>query len=83
MGNFAHAYFGITHRCSVITIDRAKVALAIYEGVPQGKRLRHSYDCVVNRRVAVGMVFTNHVTDYTRRLFIRFVPIVVEFVHGE
>ena len=47
------------------------------------KILRHADDGVVHRRVAVRVVLTDHVTDDTRRLLVRTVPVVVQFVHGE
>jgi len=31
----------------------------------------------------VRVVFTDNVTDHTRRLLVRLVPVVVQFVHGE
>ena len=46
-----------------------------------GKVLRHPHDGVVYRLVAVGVVFTDHVTHDTGRFFIRAVPVVVQLVH--
>ena len=83
VGNFRQANFRVTHRCRVITIDRAEVALAIDQHVAQRKILRHAHDGVVHRYVAVRVVFTNHVTDDTCRLFVRAIPIVVQLVHGK
>ena len=49
----------------------------------QREILRHPHDGVIHRLVTVRVVFTNHVTDDTGRLFVRPVPVVVELVHGE
>jgi hypothetical protein len=45
--------------------------------------LRHPNNGVILRLVAMGVVFTNHITHDTRRLFVRPIPVVVEFVHGK
>ena len=76
-----HAHFGVTHRSGVVAIDRAEVTLPIDQHVAQGKILRHPHDRVVDRDIAVRMVFTDHVTNDTRRFFIGFVPVVAQFVH--
>ena len=83
MGDFGEADLGVTHRRSVVAVDRAEVTLAVDQHVAQGEVLRHTDDGVVDRAVAVGVVLTDHVADDTGRLFIRTVPVVVEFVHGE
>ena len=83
MGDLGEADFGVTHRRGVVAVYRAEVTLAVDQHVAQGEILRHPHDGVVDRAVAVGVVLTDHVTDDTGRLFVRAVPIVVEFVHGE
>ena len=45
--------------------------------------MRHTNDGVVNRRITVRVVLTNHVTNDASGLFIRLVPIVIQFVHSE
>jgi hypothetical protein len=77
-----HTHFGITHRGRRVAIDRTKVTLAIDQHVTQGERLRHTHDGVVHRGVAVGVVFTDHVTDHTRGFFIGFVVVITEHTHG-
>ena len=59
---------------------------AVYDTIvrmAQDFSLRHTHDGVVHRAVAVGVVFTDHITHDTGRLFIRAVPVVVELVHGK
>ena len=65
MGDFGQADFRVTHGRSVVSIDRAEVALAIHQHVAQRKVLRHANNGVVHRAVAVGMVFANDVTHDT------------------
>ena len=78
-----HAHFGVAHRRGVVAIDRAEVALAIDQHVAQREILRHANDRVIDRRIAVRVVFADHVADDARRLLVRLVPVVGEFVHGE
>ena len=49
MGDFRHANFGIPHSRGGVAVDRAEVALPIYQWVAQGEILSHSHDSVVNR----------------------------------
>ena len=83
MGDLGEADFGVTHRRGVVSVDRTEVALAVDQHVAQREILGHPHDGVVHRAVAVGVVLTDHVTDDTGRLFVRAVPVVVEFMHGE
>ena len=83
VGDFRHANFGIAHGGGRVAVDRSKVALPVYEGVPQREVLRHSHDRVVHRRVAVRVVLTDHIADHARRFFVGLVPVVVQLVHRE
>ena len=83
VGDLAHADFGVTHGGRGVAVDGAEVALAVYQHVAHGKGLGHTDDGVVHRRVAVGMVLTDHVTHDTGRLLVALVPVVVELVHRE
>src|SRR5690606_32576975 len=83
MGNLRHTHFGVSHRCSAVAGDGAEVALAINQHVAQRERLRHTHDGVVHRRVAVRMVFTDHVTDDTGRFLVGLVPVVAKLMHGK
>ncbi len=81
VSNFGHAHFGITHGSSGVAINRTEVTLTIYQHITQRKRLRHTNNRVVHRRVTVRVIFTNDVADHTGGFFIRFVPVVTEFTH--
>ena len=83
MGNLGQADFGVPHSRCVVAVHRAEISLSVHQHVPHGEVLRHPNDGVVDRLVTVWVVFTNHVTHDTRRLFVRSVPVVVQLVHGE
>ena len=83
MANARHANFGVSHSSSVITVYRTEVALTVNQHVAQGKTLRHPHDGVVHRRIAVRVIFTDDVTDDTRRFLVCLVPVVAQLVHGE
>jgi hypothetical protein len=83
MGDLGHANFGVTHRGGVVAVHRAEVALAVHQRITQRKILRHAHDGVVHGGVAVGVIFTDHVADDTRRLLVSLVPVVGQLVHGE
>ncbi len=78
-----HAHFGVAHGRGRVAVHRSEVALAVDQGVAHGKVLGHAHDGVVHGHVAVGVVFTNHVTDDARRFFVRLVVVVSEFAHRE
>ncbi len=83
MREFRHAHFGVTHRSGVVAVDRTEVTLTVDQHVAQRERLRHAHDRVVNRCVAVRMVFTDHVTDHAGGFLVGLVPDVAQLVHGE
>ena len=82
VGNFAQAGFGVTVSRGGIAVHGAEVAVAVHQQIPHGKVLRKTHHGVVNRRVAVGMVFAQHVTDAGGRLFEGLVGGQAAFVHG-
>ena len=79
--NLVEAALGVTHCRRVVAIDRAEVALTIDQRVAQRKILRHTNQRVVNRLVAVRVVFTHHFADYARALHIRAIPDIAGLVH--
>ena len=83
VGDLGQADFGVTHGGRVVAVHRAEVALAIDQHVAHGKVLRHAHDGVVHRLVAVGVVFADHITHDSGRLFVGAVPVVVQLVHRE
>ncbi len=83
MRNLRETNLGVTHGGRVVAVHRAEVALTVHQHVAQGEILSHANDGVVHSGIAVGVVLTNDIAHDTSRLFIRPIPVVVEFVHGE
>ncbi len=73
----------VSHRRGTVAVDRAEVALAIDEHVAQREVLRHPDDGVVDRLVAVRVVLADDVADDARRLLVRPVPVIRQFMHRE
>ena len=81
LGQRRHANFRVTHRRRIITVDGAKIALAVDQRVAQVKILRHAHDRIVDRRVAVGMILTHDIADQTGGFLVRFVGSIARVVH--
>ena len=64
-----------------VSVDRAEVALSVDQQVPHVEVLRHPDQGVVDRHVAVRVVFTDDVPDDARRFFVRLVVEVPELIH--
>ena len=72
---------GVAHGRRVVAVDRAEVALAVDQRVAHREILRHSHQRVVDRRVAVRVVFAHHVADHARAFHVWPVPDDVRFLH--
>ena len=83
MSQPVHADFGITHRRCRVAVNRTEVALAVDQRMTHGEVLGHTNYGVIDRRIAMGMVLTDDVTDNASRFLVRLVVVVVQFVHGE
>ncbi len=74
------ARFGVSIGRRRIAVDRAEIALAVDQRHAHGEVLRHPHHRVVDRLVAVRMIFTDHVADDARGLhvfLVRRVPLLV------
>ena len=80
-GEARQADFGVTHCRRIVAVDGAEVALAVDEPVAHREVLRHAHDGVVDRAVAVRVVFTHHVADDARRFLVRLAGRVALLVH--
>ena len=76
-------HLGVTHGRGGVAVDGAEVALAVHQGVAQGEVLGHAHHGVIDRGVAVGMVFTDDIPDDAGALAVGPVPVVAPFAHGE
>ena len=65
VGWFSHAGLGVTHRRWLVAVHRTKVTLALNKRIAERPPLRQTHHRVINRRVAVRVIFTHHVTNNT------------------
>ena len=75
------ARFGISIGRRRIAVDRTEIALAVDQRHAHGEILRHPDHRVVNRLVAVRMIFTDHVTDDARGLDVLLVRRMSLLIH--
>ena len=76
-----HSGFGIPHCGRAVAIHAAKVALAFNEHIAAVEILRKPYHCIVNAGIAVRMVFTEHISHYTRAFMERLIGREALLVH--
>ena len=81
-GRLVHPHFGIAHGGGTVAVHRPEIALTIQQGQRHGKILRHPYQSVIDRAIAVRVVFTHHIPDGPRGFAIAFVVGVSGLVHA-
>jgi len=62
-GRARHAHLGVAHRRRRVGVERAEIALPVQQRQAHREILRHAHQRVVDRLVAMGVVFTDHVAD--------------------
>ena len=80
-GKRSHTAFGVTHCCGRIVTGGAEVALAVDQRVTHRPRLCHTHQRVVDRGIAVRMVFTHDLADHAGALGVTTVGAVAAVVH--
>ena len=80
-GDALQPHLGVAHGRRRIAVDRAEIALSVDQRQAHGEILRHAHQRVVDRLVAVRMIFADHVADDARGFPVRLVPFVAVFVH--
>ena len=68
LGDRPQAALGVPHRGGRVAVDRAEVAVALDQGIPQAERLGHPDQGVVDRLVAVRVIALHHLADDRRAL---------------
>jgi hypothetical protein len=61
---------GVAHRRGIIAVDIAEIALAVDQRVAQREILGEADHRVIDRLVAVRMIFADHVADDARALLV-------------
>ena len=72
---------GVAHGRRRIAVDRAEIALPVDQLQAHGEVLRHAHQRVVDRLVAVRVIFAHHVADHARRFHVFLVGRMALFVH--
>ena len=77
----AEAAFGVAHGRRRIAVDRTEIALPVDQHQAHGEILRHAHQRVVDRLIAVRVIFAHHVADDARRFDVFLVGRVALLVH--
>ena len=72
---------GVALRRGRVAVDRAEIALPVDERRAHREVLRHAHERVVDRKLAVRVILTDHVADGARRLVVGAVGGEVVLVH--
>ena len=81
LGNPIKATFGVSHGSGRVAVDGTEVPLPVHERIAKRKFLCHSHHGVVNRLIAVRMVFPHHFTDGAGRFAELFIGGMTAFKH--
>ena len=73
--------FGVAHGRRRIAVDRTEIALPVDQLQAHGEILRHAHQRVVDRLVAVRVIFAHHVADHARRFHVFLVGRMPLLVH--
>ena len=63
LGDGSHSGFRITHRRRRIAVYRTPIPLPVHQGITHQKILRHPNHGVIDRHIAVRMIFSESVAD--------------------
>ena len=80
--HLGEARLGVAHGSRVIAVDIAEIALAVDQRVADGEILRQADQRVIDRLVAMRMVFADDVADDARRFLVARAGIEAELPHG-
>ena len=75
--------FGVAHRRRRVAVNRTEIPLPINQRQTHGKGLRHAHQRIIDRSIAMRMVFTHHVANHARRFAIGFIGRIAGFLHGK
>ena len=80
-GKLGHARLGITHGSRAVAIDRAKVALPLYQKVADGEILRKAHHRIIHAAVAMGVVFAQHIAHQAGAFAVGFIGRHAQLAH--
>ena len=64
--DFLEPHLGVALRRGRVAVDRAEIALAVEQRHPHREVLRHAHQRVIDRQIAVRMIFAHHVAGDAR-----------------
>lgn len=82
VGQLLHPDLGVPHGRRRVAVHGAEVPLAVHQWIAEGEVLGHPDDGIVGRRVAVGVILTDHVPDHPGRFLVGLVVIIAHVVHS-
>ena len=81
MGRLGPADFGVAHGGRGVAVDAAEIALPVDEGQPHGEFLGEAHQRVIDRLVAMRVVFADDVADHAGGFAVGLVPVVAVLMH--
>ncbi len=73
--------FRITHRRRAVSFDGTEISVPVHKRHTLFKLLRHDNQCVINRTVAVRMVFSHRISYDTRAFSVRLIEAYAKLMH--
>ena len=80
-GSGREAHLGIALGRGRIAVDRAEIALAVDQRQAHRERLRHAHQRVVDREIAVRVIFAHRIAGDARRFVVGAVRRVIVLIH--
>ncbi len=81
MADLASRDFRIAVGRRRIAVDRAEIALPVDQRQPERKILRHAHQRVIDRQIAMRMIFAHDIADDARRFLVRLVGRKAVLIH--
>ena len=81
-GHFGKPRLGVAHGRRAVAVHRAEVAVSLHQRIARGEGLRKAHHGLIDRGVAMRMVFAEAVAHDTRALAEGLVGLKPQLVHG-
>ena len=81
--DLGQAGLGIAHRSRVIAVDIAEITLPVHQRIANGKILGQTHQSVINRLIAMRMIFTDHIPDHPGAFLKSLTRVQLQLAHGE
>ena len=81
LAHLREAALGVSHGSRRVAVNRTEVTLSVHKHVAHVPALSHTHQSAVDRRVAVRVVLTEHLTNDARTLLVRIAACVADAEH--